>query len=168
MTDMQILVSAASKHGATSQIAREIGEVFAARDWGVTVCSPDAVESIAPYDAAILGSAVYMGQWMKPAREMIKRIAKDLSSKSVWLFSSGPVGDPLKPVDNPVDVSKIMTLTKARGHQLFGGKLTKSELSMGERAMAAALRVQEGDYRNWSDIRRWAAEIADVLASDAT
>jgi menaquinone-dependent protoporphyrinogen oxidase len=68
MTDMQILVSAASKHGATAQIAQEIGEVLAARDWDVTVCSADTVESIRPYGAAILESAVYIGQWMKPAR----------------------------------------------------------------------------------------------------
>jgi menaquinone-dependent protoporphyrinogen oxidase len=163
---VRILVSAASKHGATTQIAQEIGGVLAARGWDVTVCSPDKVETAAQFDAAILGSAVYMGQWMKPARDLIKRIAGDLGTKSVWLFSSGPVGDPLKPADNPVDVSKLMTLTKARGHQLFGGKLTKKDLSMGERAMAAALRVQDGDNRNWSEIRRWAAEVADALASE--
>jgi hypothetical protein len=36
--------------------------------------------------------------------------------------------------------------TKARGHRLFAGKIDKSKLGFGERALMVALRVREGDF----------------------
>jgi hypothetical protein len=50
-----------------------------------------------PYDAVVLGSAVYAGHWLKPARALADRCAAALRARPVWLFSSGPVGDPAKP-----------------------------------------------------------------------
>ena len=37
-------------------------------------------------------------------------------------------------------------MTKARGHRVIAGRLLKKHLSFPERAMAAALRGQEGDF----------------------
>jgi menaquinone-dependent protoporphyrinogen oxidase len=54
-----------------------------------------------------------MGQWMKPARELAERQAAALAARPVWPFSSGPVGEPAKPADNPLDVSKILEATRA-------------------------------------------------------
>jgi len=31
--------------------------------------------------------------------------------------------------------------------------------------MVSAIRAQEGDFRNWADIRAWAAGVADTLLS---
>jgi hypothetical protein len=31
--------------------------------------------------------------------------------------------------------------------------------------MASAIRAQEGDFRNWAQIRDWATSIADALLS---
>jgi menaquinone-dependent protoporphyrinogen oxidase len=111
----------------------------------------------------VLGSAVYMGQWMKPARELAERQAAALAARPVWLFSSGPVGEPAKPAENPVDVSKILQATKARDHRVFTGKLARKQLSFPDRAMASAIRAAEGDFRNWADIRAWATGIAGTL-----
>jgi len=88
----------------------------------------------------------------------------------VWLFSSGPVGDP--PVPEPgsaVHVAALMEATGARGHHLFGGSLTRSRLGRVERVAAAALHVPDGDRRDWDEIAVWAREIAGHLrsASDA-
>ena len=83
----------------------------------------------------------------------------------VWLFSSGPVGEPAKPAENPVDVSKVLQATKARDHQIFTGKLVKKHLNFPDRAVASAIRAQEGDFRNWAQIRAWAAAVADTLLS---
>ena len=106
-----------------------------------------------------------MGRWMKPARELAERSAGALAARPVWLFSSGPVGEPAKPADNPVDVTKVRQASKARDHQIFTGKLVKKHLSFPDRAIASATRVQEGDFRNWAQIRGWAAGIADALLS---
>jgi len=162
---MKVLVCAASKYGATSEIAQAVAEVLAGRGLEVTMLPPQEVGAVEEFDAVVLGSAVFMGQWMKPARELAERSAGALGARPVWLFSSGPVGEPAKPADNPVDVTKILQASKARDHRIFTGKLIKKHLSFPDRAMASALRAQEGDFRNWAEIRDWATGIADALLS---
>ena len=122
---MKVLVSVASKYGATSEIAQAIANVLAGKGLEVTVVPPAQAGAIEQFDAVVLGSAVYMGQWLKPARELAKSFAGALAARPVWLFSSGPVGEPAKPADNPVDVSKVLQAAKARDHQIFTGKLVK-------------------------------------------
>jgi len=162
---MKVLICAASKYGATSEIAQAVADVLAGRGCEVTVLPPQEVGAVEEFDAVVLGSAVYMGRWMKPARELAERSAAALAARPVWLFSSGPVGEPPKPADNPVDVTEILQSTKARDHQIFTGKLVKKHLSFPDRAMASAIRAAEGDFRNWAEIREWAAGIADILLS---
>jgi menaquinone-dependent protoporphyrinogen oxidase len=162
---MKVLVCAASKYGATSEIAQAVADVLAEKGLEVSVVSPERVGAMEEFDAVVLGSAVYMGQWMKPARELAERSASALAARPVWLFSSGPVGEPPKPADNPVDVTKILQATTAHDHQIFTGRLVKKHLSFPDRAMASAIRAAEGDFRNWAEIRAWATSIADTLLS---
>ena len=162
---MKVLVCAASKYGATSQIAQAVADVLAERGCEVTVLAPQQAGAVEEFDAVVLGSAVYMGHWMKPARDLVERSAAALAARPVWLFSSGPVGEPAKPADNPVDVTEILQATHARDHQVFTGKLARKHLSFPDRAMVSAIRAQEGDFRNWAQIRAWAAGIADTLLS---
>jgi menaquinone-dependent protoporphyrinogen oxidase len=160
---MKVLVCAASRYGATSEIAQAVADVLAERGCQVTVLPPEKAGAIEEFDAVVLGSAVYMGQWMKPARQLAARSADALAARPVWLFSSGPVGEPAKPADNPVDVTKILQATNARDHQVFTGKLAKKHLSFSDRAVVSAIRAQEGDFRNWAQIKDWATGIADAL-----
>ena len=139
--------------------------MLAERGCEVTVLPPEKVAAVQEFDAVVLGSAVYMGQWLKPARELAQRSASALAARPVWLFSSGPVGEPAKPADNPVDVTKIIQASKARDHQIFTGKLANKHLSFPDRAMASAIRAQDGDFRNWAQIRDWATSIADAPLS---
>ena len=162
---MKVLVCAASKYGATSEIAQAVADVMAGRGCEVTVLPPEKVGAVEEFDAVVLGSAVYMGQWMKPARELAERSASALAARQVWLFSSGPIGEPAKPADDPVDVTKILQATKARDHQIFAGKLAKKHLSFPDRAVVSAIRAQEGDFRNWAQIKDWATGIANALLS---
>jgi menaquinone-dependent protoporphyrinogen oxidase len=74
------------------------------------------------------------------------------------------VGDPPKPQEVAVDTEAMMGSTGAREHRVFVGKIEKKGLSFGDKAIAVALRVPDGDFRDWDDIRAWASEIADVLA----
>lgn len=160
---MRVLVTAASRYGATEEIARRIGEVLADHGLDATVLSSDQVKTVDDYAAAVLGSAVYAGHWLKPARELVARVGAALGDRPVWLFSSGPVGDPPKPEEDPVDVGELLAVTKAREHRVFAGKLVKQRLRFPDRAIVSALRVPEGDFRDWTEITRWAAGIADAL-----
>ena len=162
---MRVLITAASKHGSTGEIAGAIAEVLGGRGLETVVTPPEKVDDVAAFDAAVLGSAVYAGRWMKPARELVERAADDLAARPVWLFSSGPIGEPPRPEEDPVDVAEIVESTSARDHRVFAGRLERSRLGFGERAVVAALRAPDGDFRDWDEIRGWATAIADELMS---
>jgi menaquinone-dependent protoporphyrinogen oxidase len=117
----------------------------------------------AAFDAVILGSAVYAGHWLDSARDYATEHADALRRQPVWLFSSGPIGEPPFPPDEPYDVAPVMRLTGARGHAVFPGRLDKGLLSFGERAMVTAMRAPLGDFRDWGAVRDWAAAIAGQL-----
>ena len=53
-----------------------------------------------------------MGSWMRPARKLAQRLQTAGNGRPVWLFSSGPVGDPPLPAEHPVDVTHVQELTK--------------------------------------------------------
>ena len=112
---MKILVTVASKHGSTYEIAKAIGSELATGGLDVSVMPVQDVKTIDEYDAVILGSAIHMGQWMKPAKEFVARVTAILASRPVWLFSRGPVTDRSKP--NTVQLG-----TRSSGHWLVVGQ----------------------------------------------
>ena len=162
---MRVLVTAASKHGSTSDIAQAIGAAMTNHEIDADVWAIEAVESLDVYDAVVLGSAVYMGKWLDPAKRFVERHAVELRERPVWLFSSGPLGEPAKPEGPPVDAAAMVEATGAREHVVFAGSLDKHRLGLAERAMVAAVKAPEGDFRPWDEIEAWAAEIAKALAA---
>jgi menaquinone-dependent protoporphyrinogen oxidase len=160
---MKVLVSAASKYGSTEGIAAAIAEVLTAQGATVELRRPEEVDGVGDYQGVVLGSAVYAGHWMREAKELAARLPVEAPQAPVWLFSSGPIGDPPKPTEDPVDVADLLALTNARGHQVFAGKLEHRGLSFGERAIVIALRAADGDFRDWDQIGAWASEIAGEL-----
>ena len=167
---MNVLVTAASQHGATREIAEAIADALRKRRLEVAVLAPEDVGSVEDYDAVIIGSAVYTGHWLKPAKELVERSAGELADRPVWLFSSGPVGDPSRKLvqkmgEDPVDLAALREMTRAEGHQMFGGKLEKQNLTRPQRTALALFRGLRGDFRDWDEIERWASRIADSLQS---
>ena len=168
--DTKVLVSAASAHGATAEIARAITEALTAHGFAPTMIPPAQVSSIEDFDAVILGSAVYVGHWLDPAKDFVTRFRDALAARPVWLFSSGPVGNPSRKLvqsmgKDPVDIAGIRTATRARDHRIFAGKLDPKTLSRAQRASLLVFRGLRGDFRDWAEIRRWADGIAEQLAA---
>jgi menaquinone-dependent protoporphyrinogen oxidase len=161
---MKVLVTVASKHGATREIGEAIAKVLKDRGHDVDCRPPEAVTELAGLDVVVLGSAVYAGRWRRPARDLVEKLGSQWRQREVWLFSSGPLGDPPEPVVDPVDLSPIRETTGARDHRLFAGKLDPKVLSFGEKAIVGALHAPAGDFRDWSEIATWADSIADSLA----
>lgn len=164
----RVLVSAGSKYGSTAEIADRIAVVLREHRFDVEVVVPEQVADVSLYEAVVLGSAVYAGRWVKDARELADRLAVSSPGAATWLFSSGPIGDPPKPEEDPVDVAEIMKATSARDHRVFAGKIDKSKLNFGEKAIVMAFRAPEGDYRDWSAIDSWANEIATSLVREVS
>jgi len=164
---MKVLVAVASKHGATGQIGEIVAGVL--RDHGLAVDShpPEAVRDLTGYDAVVLGSAVYAGGWLEPAIGFVNRHAAALATRSVWLFSSGPIGDPPMPAGEPVVAESITARLGAREHRTFAGKLDRAQLGFMERTITRSLKAPEGDFRDLDAIRAWADGIALELNTKA-
>jgi menaquinone-dependent protoporphyrinogen oxidase len=165
---MRVLVTAASKHGATNEIAKRIGAVLAAHGVEVEVKQLQEVSGLGGYQAVVLGSGIYLGKWLKEARRFVEVHAAELAQRPTWLFASGSiVGDP--PVgDDPNAMGAglaewLVATTQARELKLFAGKLDLGRLGLAERASVRLAHASEGDYRDWQAIDAWAAAIAHQL-----
>jgi menaquinone-dependent protoporphyrinogen oxidase len=160
---MNVLVTAASKHGATHGIAEHVAKTLIDRGFHVDLTEPRDVGGLEPYDAVILLSAVYAGNWRPEAKDFAVDRGPELRGRRVWLVSSGPLGeeDP-NPTDLPL-LDQLMEATGAVSHTWFAGKLDKDELSFGERAIVKVVKAPYGDFREWDEIERWADEVAAEL-----
>jgi menaquinone-dependent protoporphyrinogen oxidase len=165
---MTVLVAYASKRGSTAEIAETVAATL--RREGLRVCLEPAAEvrSLEPYDAVVLGSAVYMKRWRGDARDFLKKHRKALRQVPLWVFSSGPVGDPAK--DNPewMEPPKLAQKVEemgARGHVVFGGCLPAKPQGSMEKAVAEGISEEYRDRRDWGEIRAWAGEVASSLVA---
>lgn len=160
---LRLLVSAGSKHGSTVEIAHRIGKTIEREGVEVTVLAPEDAFDLKDFDAIVLGSAVYAGHWTRDALALADRISVLKPKPPVWVFSSGPVGNPPKPEEDPVDVAGVMERSGAIEHNVFAGKIDRTSLSLAEKAIVMALKAPEGDFRDWDAIDSWARAIASRL-----
>jgi menaquinone-dependent protoporphyrinogen oxidase len=155
----RVLVAYGSKHGSTAEIAETIAATL--REAGVDADCVKAgeVQSLDGYDAVVLGSAVYMRRWRRAARRFLDRFAGDLRERRLWVFSSGPIGDPATInydwAEPPRTIERADGLG-AREHVVFGG-----------RSLSKRIPEEHRDLRDWDEIRAWARHIAAELAVPA-
>lgn len=167
---MKALVAHASKRGSTAEIAEAVAATL--REGGIEVdCLPAGdVSDLAPYDAVVLGSAVYVKRWRGDAKHFLRKHREALSSLPFWVFSSGPVGDPADDDPDWMEPPKIVTRVTelgARGHVVFGGSIPAEPEGFIAKSMAQNVPPEFQDRRDWDEIRTWARAIAAELAPDA-
>lgn len=170
---MRVLVAYATRHGATGGIAERIGERLRAAGCEVAVSAVDDAGDVSAYDAFVVGSALYMFHWMKPAAKFVRRNRKVLAARPLWLFSSGPTSDDkvdeqgrdLLEVSGPRELPQLMQTLAPRDHRVFYGASDRSTLGKGLMDRMAAKWMPEGDWRDWPAIETWADGIARELAA---
>jgi menaquinone-dependent protoporphyrinogen oxidase len=160
---VKVLVASSSRHGATDELARMLAATIAEQGLAVEARRMGDVDTVFPYDALVLGSAVYMGRWTPEARAFVEEHEGGIVSRPTWLFSSGPVGSYAA---EPFDAAGLVQVTGAREHHLFGGRLLESSLGLRERAFTRLLHVPAGDDRDWAAAAAWATAIARTLAEE--
>jgi menaquinone-dependent protoporphyrinogen oxidase len=161
---MRVLVTVASRHGGTREIGSAVADVLRGAGHDVAEVDPDDVDSLDGYDAVVLGSAVYVGRLAAALRELVDRLPAQLAARPVWLFWSGPVGEPPLPASEPDDVAVVARRVRARDVACFAGRLERAELGLAERALVAMIDAQPGDFRDFAEVEAWAASVAGGLA----
>jgi menaquinone-dependent protoporphyrinogen oxidase len=167
--DRKILVTYASKYGATAEIAGKIGELLLQADLQVDLISVDDVRDLAHYQAVILGSGVYIGQWNKKASAFLQNNEKALAERQVWLFSSGPtgIGDPVELLNGwrlPASLQPVVSRIQPRDTAVFHGFINPDRLNFIQRwVIKNIVKKPFGDYRDWDAITAWTGTVAKTL-----
>ena len=177
---MPVLVAFASRHGATQGIAERIAEDLRAAGLEAEAHEAGQVRDLAPYDAFVVGSALYMFHWLKDGTRFVRRNGAAFEGRPVWLFSSGPIGTDqvegegrdVRTTAGPKELDELTGATSARDHRVFFGAFHKGKpIGMSEqlvmRMPAARDAFPEGDFRDWDEIDAWAAGIARDLGGGA-
>jgi menaquinone-dependent protoporphyrinogen oxidase len=179
--EMSILVAYASKHGATGEIAERIAESLREAGQDADARPVQEARDLGDYEGFVLGSAAYMGHWLKDATAFVGSNRDVLAKRPVWLFSSGPLGTEAtdaKGVDlrtsaEPKELPEFQETIHPRDHHIFFGVLDPGKLSFTERSLrklpSARAILPEGDFRDWDEIQDWAYGIAlEMTKLDAT
>lgn len=161
-----VLVAYASAHHSTEEIAAAIADTLHSGDLEVDLRPAGEVRDVTPYRAVVLGSAVYMLRWLKPALDLLRRRQADLAARPTWLFASGPLGETPETADPsivppPRDVAELARRIGARAYTTFGGRLAADTPGVVEGLMIKAGLV--GDWRDFDRVRGFAAGIAAEL-----
>jgi len=165
----KLLVTYASKYGATKEIAEKMGEVLRGAGVQVEVSPVKKVHGLDPYQAVILGSAVYVGKWQKEATEFMQKNEKSLSERAVWLFSSGPTGegDPAELLEGwrlPAELQPVAERIQPRDIAVFGGYINPEKVNFIEKtAVKNVVKKPFGDFRDWDNIVSWANRVAEAV-----
>jgi len=160
----KVLVAYASKNGSTAEIAEAIAQTLRQAGSSADCAEAGEVTSLEPYDAVVLGSAVYIKRWRADAKRFLRKYATQLAQRPFWVFSSGPAGEPKRDpnptwLEPPKIVERVEQLG-ARGHVVFGGRLPTDPRSPTARAMVKNCPPEFRDRRDWDEINAWAASIA--------
>ncbi len=166
--DKKVLIAYASKHGSTAEIAEKIGEALKREGIQANVMPVQKVKFPADYDAIVIGSAVYIGQWRSEVSEFLKMNERTLSNKPVWLFSSGPTGkgeagELLQGWRHPFRLQALIERIKPRDTAVFHGAIDMQKLGFLDRWMIKRVKSPAGDFRDWDVINKWAKDIADAV-----
>lgn len=160
MDELRMLVAYSSVHGSTAEVARAIALTLCRAGIEADVLPVAEVQDVTGYDGVVLGSAVYGGKWRTDALEFIDRFGPELRERDVWMFQSGPLGHSAQGIVRalPLNVSLLAEYVGARGHATFGGKLDDRAGDPVARFLSRA--GFSGDFRDFSEIRFWAEDVA--------
>ena len=165
---MSVLVTFATKHGATAEIAEKIGEILNENSLHADVMDINQVRNLESYSAIIVGSPVYYGDWRYDVVNFLEENLEILKTQDVWIFSSGPTGERdefeilaewrfphwLRPLVERIQPEEVV---------VFFGNLEAEKLNFLEKGLAKLQKIPFGDFRDWDKIKDWALTIVHKL-----
>jgi menaquinone-dependent protoporphyrinogen oxidase len=159
-----ILLAYTTRYGSTREVAEVIAETL--RDLGLhlEVRPASDVDNLAPYQAVILGTALYIGRMHGDARKFLTRNRKALEKLPTALFALGPIHS-----EEKEQISSQDQLSKELAHfpwfkpveqQVFGGLYDPARLGFPFSLIPPLRKMPPSDARDWPAIRDWAHTLA--------
>jgi menaquinone-dependent protoporphyrinogen oxidase len=166
----RVLVAYASKAGSTAEVAAFVAGKLADTGLAVDLRRTRSVRSVDGYRAVLVGSAIRAGHWLGDASDFVKAHRDALAARETAFFTlcmtlhedtpanREKVAGYLKPVREVVEPDWI---------EFFAGKMDYGRLAFGPRLIVKAMKVPEGDFRNWDAIGSWADRLAGEIPAAA-
>jgi len=162
----KILVTYVTKWGSTCEVAETIGKILREKGFDVDVFPVKGVVDVTHYSAVVIGSGIRVGKLYSEVVHFVKKNKEQLKKIPVAYFidsfkaampdaksqaeAEGYLG-PLRKLVAPVDAG------------IFAGKVDPRKIPISSRLVLKVQKIKEGDYRRWSAIERWAAELPKKL-----
>ncbi|NCC35289.1 MAG: flavodoxin, partial [Chloroflexia bacterium] len=153
----------ATRAGSTAEIAVAMAQTLTTRGYNVEVKPVKQVASLAGYQAAILGSAIRMGNWLPEIVTFIEANQATLKSLPVALFTVHMLhadDDEASRVAREAYTARIRTLLPEAPEVFFTGLMDFSRLSFLDRFIAKMVKAVEADQRDWEVIKHWAEAVS--------
>lgn len=168
----KILVTYASRFGATAGVAEAIGKTLAEGGTQVDVLSMKDVKDLAPYRAVVAGSAINAGAWLPEAMHFVQIQRAELNQKPfaaflVCMTLSMRNADRYRS-NVATWLEPVRAMVKPVSEGLFAGALDIHKIPSFSDRLKFRLSVlfgvwTEGDHRDWDAIRAWANSIHPLL-----
>lgn len=164
----KILVTYASRAGATGEVADAIGRELGKSGFSVDVRQVKYATDLSEYSAVVLGSAIYMGGWMSDATKFVEKYRETVSQMPFATFTVS-----MLMVDRPTEHQALIANHFTESEQqprlhpvsngIFAGRIDTSKLPIFHRSIAKMMKAEEEDRRDWEAIRAWTGELAAHL-----
>ncbi len=166
--ETKVLVTYASKYGATAAIAEKIAEILSQAGLKTEALPVNRVVNTKPYQAVVLGTALYIGRWRKDAVKFMQKHEEALAEQPVWIFASGPTGtEPITNTSEGWHISKKLQETLEHiapiELKLFHGDIDLDKITSLEKWLIDRVKAPVGDFRQWEAIKAWAKDIAGQI-----
>ena len=165
------LIAYASRAGSTAEVAEAVGVVLREHGIDADVRSVKDVADLAGYDALILGSAIWAGKPLPEMRRFVADHGDAMAGMPVAYFILCDLLREDTPANRQTAVGYLTPLRELHepvSEGLFAGRRDFSKVHpFLSWVLKHVLRLVEGDFRDWDQIRAWAATVAAQFTQEA-
>lgn len=165
----KILVAYTTAAGSTGEVAKVVGEEISGGNGAVDVLRTKEVTDLGPYRAVVVGTGIRAGRVYRDTLAFLERHQAALNKVPVAYFvvcltMTDDTEENRRTVETYVDQMR----EKAPQVQpvdvgLFAGKMDYKAISLLPRLIIKAMKVSEGDFRDWDAIRAWVSGVRPTL-----
>ncbi len=162
----RILITYATKCGSTNEIAEEIGKDLRKSGQEVDVFPINGIGNLEHYKGVVIGTGIRIGKIYPEVIDFVKKHKDQLKKVKVAYFldclTMSVVSEKSRAVaESYIKPLRLIVPPIAVG--LFAGKVDFKKVPAIARLALKVMRVREGDYRKWDEIRRWAESLPKLL-----